>query len=272
MIYWLAQPPFLREIRKIRKMNEKHILGVKLNKRRELVVTPELYRDLRWLKFFLLLSLFLFFVSHTIREGALDRAFYTDELARLAVVTHVNESHVAAANRVIEYLDSGRPLPDYFSSRDRLHMKDVRSLYLFVLRTEYISILLSLILVYLIFIHKRDEVVKSLSHAVMLAGIALSSFAVVLFIMGIYFPFFFIKFHELVFTNNYWILIPGRDLLIELFPLRFFYDITSLIIRRIFFSGLILAVMGGAAFAYSLKGRKMPMPFHGSRRASHQRR
>jgi integral membrane protein (TIGR01906 family) len=65
---------------------------------------------------------------------------------------------------------------------------------------------------------------------------------------------FFILFHLVSFSNQYWILDPARDYLIRLFPEGFFYDAALLGYGVVFFEALLI---GGIAFGVlRLRGRK----------------
>ena len=62
----------------------------------------------------------------------------------------------------------------------------------------------------------------------------------------------FLLFHELSFTNQFWILDPSRDYLIMLFPGGFFYDVALFSFGAVIIESLVLC---GIAFAIlKLKG------------------
>ena len=55
----------------------------------------------------------------------------------------------------------------------------------------------------------------------------------------------FILFHELSFSNEFWILDPSRDYLIMLFPGGFFYDAALLCFGAVILEALLV---GGVSF------------------------
>jgi integral membrane protein (TIGR01906 family) len=65
---------------------------------------------------------------------------------------------------------------------------------------------------------------------------------------------FFILFHLVSFSNQYWMLDPARDYLIRLFPEGFFYDAALLGYGVVIFAALLI---GGIAWGVlRLTGRK----------------
>jgi integral membrane protein (TIGR01906 family) len=63
----------------------------------------------------------------------------------------------------------------------------------------------------------------------------------------------FEKFHELLFTNDLWLLNEKEDILLKLMPEAFFESYGKLLLKRIFPVALCL-VMG--CFAVMFKGKK----------------
>lgn len=58
------------------------------------------------------------------------------------------------------------------------------------------------------------------------------------------FTHYFIKFHELLFTNDLWLLDPMTDRMIQLLPEVFFRDMVLLMVAGYGFISLLLAVLG----------------------------
>ena len=117
---------------------------------------------------------------------------------------------------------------DFFNERDRLHMRDVRNLFLG-----------GMILAVL---RKREEDWKRLYFRTY--SIALSAWLVIGVLLGIAFRVDFTTcftiFHKLFFTNNLWVFDPETDYMIRMLPEGFFSDMVIRISEV--FGGVLLLI------------------------------
>jgi integral membrane protein (TIGR01906 family) len=125
--------------------------------------------------------------------------------------------------------EDGLPAP-VFNARETRHMQDVKGLFVLVNRAQEISAVYVLAYVVIFFIRSRDGNVRQLAGQA-LAGLALG--AVVLGGIGVFAAFgfnaAFDRFHELLFSNDFWQLNPATDHLIQMFPEPFWRDMTVLL-------------------------------------------
>ena len=73
------------------------------------------------------------------------------------------------------------------------------------------------------------------------SGVFILGTAVLVFIISSDFDKYFIKFHEIFFNNDLWMLNPETDKLIRLVPIGFFID-TALYVTLIFAILLIITI------------------------------
>lgn len=129
---------------------------------------------------------------------------------------------------------------DFFNEQDRLHMADVKNLFLggLALRWWLLGIFVLLILI-LIFPLKADWK-RILPKAYF---ISLGIFFVLTILLGCLFASDFTKyftiFHEIFFTNDLWLFDPATDLMIRMLPEGFFYDMV-IRIGMYFLVGLVI--------------------------------
>lgn len=113
---------------------------------------------------------------------------------------------------------------DFFSQRERHHLKDVRKLISnsFTLRNIFAGI----IAIYLLwFTFRGKKRAREISLTFIATSIFVNAFAAVAaFIISLDFDKWFIKFHQVLFDNNDWLLNPNQDNLINLLPEEFFMD------------------------------------------------
>lgn len=129
---------------------------------------------------------------------------------------------------------------DFFNEQDRLHMADVKNLFLggLALRWWLLGIFVLLILI-LIFPLKADWK-RILPKAYF---ISLGIFLILTILLGCLFASDFTKyftiFHEIFFTNDLWLFDPATDLMIRMLPEGFFYDMV-IRIGMYFLVGLVI--------------------------------
>ena len=138
----------------------------------------------------------------------------------------------------VETMVDGRK-QDFFNEQDRLHMADVKNLFLGGLKLRNILVLTAGVLLAMLLIMKAD--VRSMLFKSY--GIAMAVFAALIAFLGVAFVIDFTKcftiFHELFFTNDLWMFDPEKDYMIRMLPEGFFSDMV-IRIGIVFLGGLIL--------------------------------
>jgi len=128
-----------------------------------------------------------------------------------------------------------------YGERERLHMVDVKELFVkgWTIRNISITILGLLVL----FVIVKDQLWKrDLSKSLFYTGIG-NILLIGIFLTLLYFDFnkYFTYFHQIFFNNDLWILDPKTEILIQMVPEGFFYDtavkIISLFVGSIFIIG-----------------------------------
>lgn len=125
---------------------------------------------------------------------------------------------------------------EFFSDREKAHLKDCRALFLGGFRLRNIAFLISIgILAGLWFNRKRhpNRLSDFIARVPKITGILLGITGLTALIVSGSFDRFFVVFHHLFFDNDLWILDPAKDNLINLLPEGFFSD-TALRIGEIF--------------------------------------
>lgn len=113
---------------------------------------------------------------------------------------------------------------DFFNEQDRLHMKDVRDLFIGGLHVRTGSFLILLLSLILLAVFKADlRRILSKSYQIMLGILA-----ILILLLGISivvdFSTVFTIFHKLFFDNDLWLFDPAQDYMIRMLPERLFYD------------------------------------------------
>lgn len=128
---------------------------------------------------------------------------------------------------------------DFFNEQDRLHMADVRNLFLGGLKLRTVLLVVAVILYVVMVVLKMDW-----KHIIPKAySWALGVFLVVIVFLGIAFSIDFTRcftlFHQMFFSNDLWLFDPATDYMIRMLPEGFFSDMV-LRIGMIFLSILFI--------------------------------
>lgn len=117
-----------------------------------------------------------------------------------------------------------------YNEKEIIHMIDVKNLikivYIISIFTTVILILCIISLIYFL----KEKSYKLLSSTIKISFLIFGSIVLIFILASITnFTWVFTKFHMLSFSNDLWILDPKKDMLIMMFPERFFLETTLLI-------------------------------------------
>ena len=130
---------------------------------------------------------------------------------------------------------------EFFNQKEKDHMVDVRDLYSTAITIRNASFLVSIVGLVVLIVSKdvKDLVlIKNTAAKVLLSyGLILGTLSIVAVLD---FDFFWTSMHELVFTNDLWLLNPQTDRLIMMVPLEFFM---GLVYRILMLVGLIFTML-----------------------------
>lgn len=123
-------------------------------------------------------------------------------------------------SEIVDYFRGNNNLEDnFFSTQAKIHLKDVKSLFN-ISKVITITSVIYLILAAIYFTKKKKTKVFLLQTQIG-AVITLCIFFALAVTSFLNFDFLFIKFHQLLFRNNYWLFDP-QDNLVKLFTEKFF--------------------------------------------------
>lgn len=161
-----------------------------------------------------------------------DEDFYKSEFEKYKIYDLFDKEVAGnAINNLIGYMKYGAPLSDFFNEKEKAHMADVRGIIQKLLLLFYI--LCFVVLAVLLFNR------KTFFNSLLYGGVFTLIFLLLFFISSYaFFDFIFHKFHEVSFSNDFWMLNPEIDNLKALLPDGFFFDA----LMRIFFISSISSI------------------------------
>ena len=183
-------------------------------------------------------SLFISSILGIIFYNCFNLNFYKNFYLRENLAPSINTTDdelIKNTNNLLEYLTNKAELnTTWFSEKDILHMKDVKTLYnvSFNLMILFIIIfILSTILIALVYKNYTIFYITKIFNKTLLAFILL--IIVLAGIISYNFNSFWIKFHQLLFSNDLWLLSPDESNLIKMVPENFFISLITTIILHI---------------------------------------
>ena len=123
-----------------------------------------------------------------------------------------------------------------YSKEGKIHFEEVRNIFQVIKKIFYLMGIISILGIILSIKNKNIEFLNTTSIITMLLPI------VVAIPLLINFNYFFIKFHEAVFSNDYWIFDPDKDPVINILPQEVFFHIGILILAIILIISILLQI------------------------------
>ncbi|WP_434797606.1 TIGR01906 family membrane protein [Terrisporobacter vanillatitrophus] len=123
-----------------------------------------------------------------------------------------------------------------YSKEGKIHFEEVRNIFQIVKNVFYISGLISVLGIILSIKNKNIKFLNTASIMTILLPI------ITAIPLMINFNYFFIKFHEAVFSNDYWIFDPSIDPVINMLPQDVFFHIGIFILSIILMISILLQI------------------------------
>ena len=155
------------------------------------------------------------------------------------------EELIKNTTNLLDYLNHKATLNlDWYTDKDILHMQDVRTLYSLSYKTMiFFIVVFTISTILLIILCKKRTVfyITNTFNKVLLAFIIV--IGILSGIISYNFTSFWIKFHQLLFSNDLWLLSPDESNLIQMVPEEFFISLITTIILHIFILFISLFIL-----------------------------
>ena len=155
------------------------------------------------------------------------------------------EELITNTTNLLDYLNHKAMLNlDWYTDKDILHMQDVRTLYSLSYKTMiFFIVVFTISTILLIILCKKRTIfyITNTFNKVLLAFIIV--IGILSCIISYNFTSFWIKFHQLLFSNDLWLLSPDESNLIQMVPEEFFISLITTIILHIFILFISLFIL-----------------------------
>lgn len=205
------------------------------------------------LNMIILISLAMFIISGSVILGLKCKSIYYNDISKLNIssMSGLSEDEIKLNyDYLIDYnlndFVGEFKLPTIkFSNDGKIHFEEVRNIFQFIKKMFYISFVISLAGIIFNIKNRSIKFLKYSSIMTILLPI------ITLIPVMINFNYFFIKFHQVVFSNNYWIFDADIDPVIEILPQEVFLHIGVFILMIMLSISILLQIV------YRLINKKM---------------
>ena len=193
---------------------------------------------------FISFSLAIFIISGSVILGLRFKSIYYYDISYLNITNmtglskeEIKENYDYLINYNLNNSVEEFKLPTLQSSiQGKIHFEEVRNIFQVIKKIFYLSFILSIVGV--IFNIKQKNIRFLNTTSIVTIGLPI----ILAIPLIINFNYFFIKFHELVFSNDYWIFDPNIDPVINMLPEEVFFHIGILILGFVLLSSILLQI------------------------------
>jgi len=158
-----------------------------------------------------------------------DQAFYQREMPQYA-------EYESEVTNLLQYFKGHELTTENFSERESIHLQDVRNLI-------WLSLLVGALLAIPVFYSLRTDAAAVIQKQFLKGGLYGIALTALLALTLLFFSQAFTAFHQILFTNDYW-LLPADSTLIQMFPQEFFIAATKQILLYSFVFSILSIVVG----------------------------
>ena len=199
----------------------------------------------RLLNIFVSFSLAIFIISSSVILGLKCKSLYYYDVKNLNIssISGFSENEIKLNYDYLIDYNLNKNVGEFnlptikYSEEGKIHFEEVRNIFQMIKKVFYISGAISILGIIISIKNKNIKILNTTSIMTILLPIIVSIPLI------INFNYFFIKFHELVFSNDYWIFDPEIDPVINILPQNVFFHIGILILFIILGTSILLQVI-----------------------------
>ena len=206
-------------------------------------IFKEKFRKIRWKHFHIpIKAILMILIPISIVLGAghyllYDEAHYQKEFTKVGTYERVPDADDVIESMLLFFKgEEDDPGPANFTSDETMHLRETKSLIWSMTLTWYILISVKIIL-FGILIFTSKKAIEDVIHIAVGSGTLMLAWPIML--SEIDFNYLFTAFHDFFFPNGGW-MFSESTLLIQLFPMEFFWDSAAKMAYGSFFLGAAL--------------------------------
>ena len=182
---------------------------------------------MRALRIFFFFAWTLALLLFSLQTVLFSEAYYEKTMEKSGVFTVLSrEEALEQVHTLVSFLRGNNELGSSFNEKEHLHMNDVRELVR--LSELLLAFLVVVCAVWLLSSSRKLELLRQANLVALLVAVVGGLIVLLTFSSS------FLVFHQLSFTNDFWMLDPATDRLVVLFPESFFSAaLTDIVLRTL---------------------------------------
>jgi integral membrane protein (TIGR01906 family) len=168
-----------------------------------------------------IISIFNLILLSTLYYISFDFNYYKNKFEKYSIYDKINGDVDNSFKEVLDYVKGDKVFisSDLFNERELEHLKDVKELFYFA---KILIVFYAFLIIFCIAILEKKHILKAIKNA---SYFILSFISIISLSILINFEKAFIIFHEILFTNDLWILNPRTDNLLKMMPEELFISL-----------------------------------------------
>ena len=167
-------------------------------------------------------------------QNQYDLINFNQKISKSAAIVQVKDLY--------DYLNGAKDQVSFtYTNRELLHLSDIKNIIFYLKLTATISTILTIVLLLKIY---QKTGIKSVLETLLwsnLFSLIIYFLLTIGFVTG--FDQLFLLFHQIMFRNDYWLLDPETEILINLFPPQFFANLAIKILKTLIFVNIISIIL-----------------------------
>ena len=206
-------------------------------------------------KYLVCLNMLIIILLLSVYTTATDRQFYENQYVKNTTNVQIGitiEDLNTVTDNLLNYLTGQRENlnmkaniqgveREVFDEQEKLHMIDVKELFLSVINVFIILLVFDIIS--LIILYRNNPIksyFKQYKNTLLISSIACLTLGVVFYFN---FNWFWTNFHHVFFSNDLWILDPNISVMINMFPIEFFLSMCITILIKFAIMAIIVFIL-----------------------------
>lgn len=198
----------------------------------------------------------LFLLMNAFTSLLYDVKFYNQQYEENGAYDELGKETVLdATDNLYSFLKGDEGLSDFYTEKEKAHMDDVRNLVGNTNSLKWMFLGFGILLTFFLYFGEPEHAFSHLSHAFIAVGVVTILGFIISIFLSMSFSDTFVSFHEVFFDNDLWMLDPGVDHMLTLFPESFFAAFFSRIMIKFLAGGISLGMIGGFLLYFVKKGK-----------------
>lgn len=179
----------------------------------------------------------------SIEESAFNFGWYQNQFIKNNVYQKLSPKLVDSQTKnLLSYLKGNESLDQvFYTPRELDHLVDIKKLVGLLKNLLYLS--LAILVGTLLFFYQKQGKANLIKIVSLSAIVTLIFYALLSLVIIFGFDRLFLLFHQVSFSNDFWLLDPNTENLINIFPPELFFSLTQVVVTKVVLASTITLIL-----------------------------